>query len=347
MKTIRSLGAAAMAAVVFSTPQLAASQTVTLKLSHFVPPSAFAHSGFIVPWCDRIKQRSAGRMVCQIYPSMQLGGTPPQLYDQAAKGIADIAWGLPSYSPGRFPAMEVFDLPLMAKNSEVNNKAAWRYYQKHAQNEFADVHLIGFTSTPTGVIFSRKTTKTAADMNGQKMRVSGRLLADFVAHLGTSPVAMPSPQSADAISKGVVDGTMLPWDLAEALRIFEIAPNALEPEPDSDIPMLYSNIQFMVMNKNSYDKLPDDLKKIIDDNGGLNLAETVGKAWDPAMAPIRKKGIAAGAVVSYITKDNLGPWLEAAKPSYKEWVQEADKKGLKGQMLFDDARRLIDEASKQ
>jgi TRAP-type C4-dicarboxylate transport system substrate-binding protein len=72
-----------------------AQETVTLKVHHFLPVGSYANTMFIQPWCDRIAKESANRLKCQIYPSMQLGGTPAQLYDQVRDGIVDVIWSLP------------------------------------------------------------------------------------------------------------------------------------------------------------------------------------------------------------------------------------------------------------
>ena len=98
----------------------ASAEEVTLKVHHFLPPGSTAHAKFITPWCDKINKESAGRLKCQIYPAMQLGGTPPQLIDQARDGIADIVWTLPGYSAGRFPAVEVFELRFMTMTAELS-----------------------------------------------------------------------------------------------------------------------------------------------------------------------------------------------------------------------------------
>ena len=107
---------AACAALAFAGS--AAAQEITLKVSHFWPPAAMPPSKFLVPWCDKIAAESGNRMKCQIFPAMQLGGTPPQLFDQARDGIADIVWTLPGYTAGRFPIMEVFELPFMTYSAE-------------------------------------------------------------------------------------------------------------------------------------------------------------------------------------------------------------------------------------
>jgi TRAP-type C4-dicarboxylate transport system substrate-binding protein len=97
---------------------------------------------FIMPWCERIAKESGNRMKCQIYPSMQLGGTPPQLYDQVKDGVVDVIWTLPGYTAGRFPLVEVFELPFMMREPQGTSKALWDYVEKNAPNEIAEVKLI-------------------------------------------------------------------------------------------------------------------------------------------------------------------------------------------------------------
>ena len=101
----------------------ALSQEMVLKVHHFLPPQATIQTKFFTPWCDKINKESGGRLKCQIYPAMQLGGTPPQLFDQARDGVADIVWTIPTYQAGRFIKSEVFELPFMAKNAEGGSPA--------------------------------------------------------------------------------------------------------------------------------------------------------------------------------------------------------------------------------
>src|SRR5512144_1193560 len=119
-----------------------AAQEVVLKVHHFVGPNATAHTQLLGPWCEKINKESAGKLKCQIYPAMQLGGTPPQLFDQARDGVADIVWTLPTYQAGRFTKSEVFELPFMAKSSETGSPAFWEFVQKNAQDEFKGVKVL-------------------------------------------------------------------------------------------------------------------------------------------------------------------------------------------------------------
>ena len=117
-------------------------QDVVLKIHHFLPPQAPVQALVFNPWCEKVGKESGGRIKCQIYPSMQLGGTPPQLFDQARDGVADIIWTVPTYQAGRFIKSEVFELPFMARNSEVGSPAFYEFVQKNSMDEFKGVKLI-------------------------------------------------------------------------------------------------------------------------------------------------------------------------------------------------------------
>src|SRR5574343_843982 len=109
---------------------------VILKVAHFLPPTSGVQVKVIQPWCDKIEKESAGQLKCQIYPAMQLGGTPAQLVDQVKNGVADIVWTAPGYSSGRFPTIEAMELPFVVTDAVSGSKAAWAFYQKNAQKEF-------------------------------------------------------------------------------------------------------------------------------------------------------------------------------------------------------------------
>ena len=114
-------------------------QTITLKVHHFLNAQTIQHTAMLRGWCDNIAKDSNNRLQCQIYPSMQLGGSPPQLFEQARDGVADVVWTLPGYSAGRFPSIEAFELPFMMQSPEATSKALWDYVDQYAKAEFKDV----------------------------------------------------------------------------------------------------------------------------------------------------------------------------------------------------------------
>ena len=148
----KTLGAAALAGAVLLGGAAAPAQDVTLRIHHFLPPPAPVPANFITPWAEKVEQESGGRIKVEIYPTMQLGGKPPALYDQARDGVVDIVWTLTGYTPGRFPGTEAFELPFMPANAEATSQAAWKFYEKYLTDEFKDVQLIAVHTHGPGLL---------------------------------------------------------------------------------------------------------------------------------------------------------------------------------------------------
>ena len=241
----------------------AQAQEVTLKVHHFWNPQAMPPTKILQPWCDKLAAESNNRLKCQIFPAMQLGGTPPQLIDQVRDGVVDVAFTLPGYTAGRFPVMEVFELPFMTTSAESGSKAAWEFYTKYGQKEFASVHPLMFAVHDNGYVHTReKQVKTMADLRGLKMRAPTRMTNKLLASLGATPVAMPLPAVAEAVNKGVIDGFLLPWEVIPSVRLQEMV--KYHAETDDARPALYTAAFILAMNKAKYDALPADLKAIVD-----------------------------------------------------------------------------------
>jgi len=219
MKRRTVLTALAAALPLWLGAQGALAQEVTLKIHHFLPPNSTAQAKFIEPWCAKIGKESNGRMKCQIYPAMQLGGTPPQLFDQAKDGVADMVWTLPGYQSGRFMVSEAFELPFLFANAEKGSRALWTYATQYAQNEFKGVKPIVFHIHDGAQLHTTsKQIKTLADFKGLKLRGPTRLGTKLITALGGTPVPMPVPQVPESMSKGVIDGAMLPWEIVPTIK---------------------------------------------------------------------------------------------------------------------------------
>ena len=315
-------------------------QEITLKVSHFWPPNAMPPSTLLVPWCDKIAKDSSNRLKCQIYPAMQLGGTPPQLIEQAKDGVADIVWTLPGYTAGRFPLMEVFELPFMSSSAEATSQAAWEYLDKYARKEFPGIHMLVVNVHDNGYVHTReKQVRTLADFKGLKMRAPTRQTNKLLAALGASPVAMPLPALADALSKGVVDGYLLPWEVIPSIKAHEMTKYESETDPKSRA--LYTAVFTLAMNQAKYDSLPADLKKVIDENSGAAAARAFGKQWDASAPPARKLAVDRGNTFYVIPASELANWEKASAHLDEEWVKDVTAKGNDGKMLLQSARDLI------
>ncbi len=332
---------AALAGGLAISTMASSAQEVTLKVHHFLSAKHNTHTKVLTPWKEAVEKQSGGRIKVEIYPSMQLGGKPPQLMDQARDGVADVVWALPGYSPGRFPIISAYELPFMVSTAEATSQALQAYYEKHAKEEFKDVHPLWFHTHARGVFHSRKDPiKTIADLSGKKMRAPNRGIGTALAKLGAAPVFMPVPALPEALSKGVVDGAVIPWEIVPALKVNELAPIHTEtPGPRG----LYTAIFVFAMNKAKYDGLPDDLKKVIDDNSGMALAKSTGVIWDKAEEAGIEVSKKSNNTILSLSEAEVEQLKVKTKPVIDDWIKA---RGDKGQMLFDDANALLDKYSK-
>jgi TRAP-type transport system periplasmic protein len=332
----RTLVTAAVALVAL--PALA--QDVTLKFHHIWNPQAMASVNVITPWCNKVAAESNNRLKCQILPAMSGGGTPPQLVDRVKDGVDDLVITLPGYTAGRFPSTEVFELPFMTNSAEVGARAAWDFINKHSLAEFPGTKLLATWVHDQGYVHTNpRQVKTLADFKGLKMRAPTRQTNKLLAALGASPVGMPLPAIPDAVSKGTIDGFLLPWEVMPSLKLQEMV--KFHSETDPSRPALYSAVFVFAMNQARYDSLPADLKKVIDDNSGAALSQQIGKIWDNSSAAGRKAAQDRGNSFYMIPASELDNWVKASAPLYDDWVADMDKRGRNGKAMLSEARELL------
>jgi TRAP-type C4-dicarboxylate transport system substrate-binding protein len=317
----------------------AAAQEVTLKLHQFLPAQANVPTLILDVWADNVEEASGGRIEVERYPAMQLGGTPPQLIDQAIDGVADVVWTVVGYTPGRFPTTEVFELPFMVTDARAASAAYWQMFEEHMQEEFADVKILGTWVHGPGMIHADVPVETPDDMQGLKIRGATRQVNALLETLGAEPVGMPVPAIPEALSKGVIDGTTIPWEVTPSLKLTELVGHHTEFEGAH----LYNVTFVLAMNKDRYDSLPDDLKQVIDANSGLEFSVFAGGTQSDADGPSREAALDAGNEIITVSEEDAQVWREAAQPVYDTWLSEMEARGIDGQALIDQARRLMEE----
>jgi len=265
--TAASVGGASMA------------QDVTLRLHQFLPPPAPVPALILKPWAKGLEEASDGRIKIEHFDAMALGGRPPELMDQARDGVVDMAMTVVGYTPGRFPRTEVFELPFMMTNPVATAAAYWEMVESDWQsNEYKDVKVLGAWVHGPGVVHTQDGVSSLEDMKGLTMRGPTRIINDLLSELGAEPVGMPLPAIPEALSKGVVKGTVIPWEVTTAIRLSELVGNHTEFSGDE---ALYTAAIVLVMNKAKYDAMPDDLKAILDAEAGAKLSTFASQVmWD-------------------------------------------------------------------
>jgi TRAP-type C4-dicarboxylate transport system substrate-binding protein len=330
------------AAIALGAPALAgfAQQSVTLKFHTFMSPQSNVWLNMHKAWMDKVTKDSDGRIKFEAYPAMQLGGSPVQLFDQAKDGVVDVVWTLPGNTPGRFPRIEAFELPFMMNNAEATSKAYWEYVQTVAPDEFKDVQTIALHVHGPGVIHMRnKLIKTAADLVGSKVRGPTRQITKMLGYLGATPIGMPLPAITDSLSKGVIDGCVIPWEVVPAVKVQELAKFHSEFDPAGGA--LYTTTFVMAMNKAKYASLAPDLKAVIDKHSGAETSGWLGKTQQAGDGAGRESAAKLGNTIYTVPPAEAQEFKRKARLVEVEWMQDMDKRGFNGKQLLDTARSLI------
>lgn len=331
------IGATALATVLSTGAAFA--QEVTLRMHQFLPPQANVPKLVLDVWADKVEAASDGRIEIQRFPSMQLGGVPPQLMDQAIDGVADIVWTVVGYTPGRFPSTEVFELPFMVSDARAASSAYWQMFEKHMKDtEFKDVHILGTWVHGPGMFHTKDPVMVPSDLDGMKIRGGSRLVNELLTLVGATPVGMPVPAVSEGLAKGVIDGTTIPWEVTSALKVPELVHNHTEFEG----PALYNLTFVLAMNKDRYEGLPADLQKVIDDNSGLEFSIFAGGTQSDSDGPAREIAVDLGNDIVTIPESETGEWHDLVQPIYATWIKDMNDRGIDGQALIDEARALMD-----
>ena len=318
----------------------AAGETISMKLHHFLGPKAPAHTNMLVPWAQRVEKSSGGKVKIEVFPSMSLGGKPPQLINQARDGVVDIIWTVNGYTAGLFPRSEAFELPFVHTNDPIATNLAMRdMYAQYLAPEYTGVHVL-FLHVHAGqaIHMVDKEVRKPDDLKGLKMRIPTRTGAWVIEALGAAPAAMPVPDLPQALSKKVVDGAFIPWEIIPPLKLQDMTEYQIEG-PNR---VRFGTTTFQVsMNEARWKKLPADVQKAFTDNSGEDWVREVGRLWreaDDAGIAIATK---AGNKHIQLSTAELSLFRDKLEPVVQRWIDEVKGKGIDGQALVKKAREQI------
>ena len=338
MKSLKALVNAGF----FSLSMLAApafAADVTLTVHHFLSPKANAHVKMIQVWADRVQQQSRGRIKVEIFPSMAMGGKPPELYKQARDGLADIVWTLLGSTPGVFPRSEVFELPLVHAGSARATTIALNKSFDLLADDFNDVHVIFLHAHDGNLIHSAtKPVTSFADVKGMKLRTPSRTGAWLIQAWGAEPVGIPVPALPQAMAKGVVDGALTTYEIVPTLKLQELDKSVTEL-PNGD---RFGTAVFMfAMNKDRYNSLPTDLKAVIDANSRTNVADWVGTMWEDFEEDGKQALAKAKVTTNILDAAEAAKFNAASSTVVDRWIKEARANGIDGAALVQKARAAV------
>ena len=298
-----------------------------LKLATFVPPTHIQMAKVIIPWSQAIANATGSKLTVRMFPSMQLGGKPPELYRQMVQGISDICFTLPGYTSNDFPMMALTELPGMAESGADGTRKLWASFDRFLAREYKDAKVLMLWKSDTASIMSKaKPVRTLEDMKGLKIRTPSAAQSAQLEALGAIPIDMPANQIYNSLDRGVVDAAMIPMSAALDFKLIEVARHFTVNAPLGRSPFL------VAMNRARYEKLPADLRKAIDDSTGLALslkgAEVYDEQNNASLAAAKKD-----REFIVLSAEERRRWVDAFKPLISRKVEEAEKAGLPGRGL--------------
>jgi TRAP-type C4-dicarboxylate transport system substrate-binding protein len=293
-----------------------------LKLHSFVPPTHVIWTDVITPWTKEVAEKSKNELTVRLFPAMQLGGRPPELYRQVVQGIVDATFTLPGYTSADFPIMALTELPGTANSAEDGTRKLWANFDKFLSRDFKDVKVLMLWNSDTASLMSKnKPIKTLEDMKGMKIRTPSAAQSAQLAALGATPIDMPVTQIYNNLDRGVIDATMIPMSAALDFKLIEVAKYYTIDAPLGRSPFL------VAMTKTRYEKLPANLKKVIDDTTGLQLSLKGAATYDKKNKEAIEAAKKDRELISLSAQERQR-WINAFKPMIRQKVEEGEKAGI-------------------
>ncbi len=309
----------------FASPVLAQTAPVELKYSIFFPAPA-PQTGVATEWGKEIEKRTNGKVKVTMFPGGTL--TPaPQCYDGVVKGISDIGMSVFAYTRGKFPLTEVADLPLGIKSGLVATKLLNAYYKKFKPKEMDEVEVMYLHGHGPGLLHTKTAVNKLEDLKGMKIRSTG-LAAKIVGALGGTPVAMGMGETYDSLSRGVVEGSLAPFEALKTWKWGEVVKSSTE-----DFGASYSTAFFVVMNKDKWNALPADVKKTIQEINEEWMVKQ-GANWDEIDKGGKEYTQSLGNKIVSLSKEEDARWAKAVQPLLDEYVKNMKDKGLPGEEVL-------------
>lgn len=308
-------------------------KTITLNLNHFMSPMHPVHAKILDPFAKELKEKTEGRVEIVIHPNNGLAA-PPDTMDAVESGIVDIGFVLPAYTPGRYRLSTFLEFPFMFKSALQANMTAKEMFNILQEHDYKSMKLLWFGGTDIGDIFLKKPAATVDSLKGLKLRSPGPIYNDVIKTLNAVEVSLPVSDLYDALDRGICDGTFMAPTALTSFKLNEVVSQIVQVH-------MYSTPLVMTMNKNSWNKLSDGDKKIME---GLlaQFPEKIGKLYDADVEHAVNAAKAKGVKFTQFSNEEMDKFHKLVEPLKEKWIADMEAKGLPGKSTYELVKKNAD-----
>ena len=338
----RTFLAGSVAAVgTLAMPAILRAETIKLDITHYLPPTHGIEVDMLRPWAEQLREKSNGQVDFEIHNVSSALGRADRQADQVRAGVTDIAFGLAGIPRGRFPHTSVIELPFVVEKAGAGSRALWELYETgQLGGEYDGFKVLGLM-THHGALFHTvdRPIKQLSDLKGLRIRSPGPAVNAMLEFEGASAIGMPPAQIYEALQKGALDGVATTWDLVGAIKLNEV----LKYHTDARV---YAAAFYIVMNPKSYEALPENARKIIDETTGEAWQSQMGPWWDKWDAAGKKDAVDRGQEIIVIDDATRDQWRDQLKPMIDSYLDGLKKEGVENpHELYEQALALVQKYS--
>ena len=307
------------------------------NLAHFFPAGHPAETELVQGWAAALEEASSGRILITSYPGETLIKAD-DIYSGVISGTADIGLSAFFYTRGRFPVLEAFELPgIIYESSYAASKVAWEGIKELNPDEVQDTELMFVLATGPGDLFTNTPVNNMSDLRGMKIRAVG-LSADTLALLGATPEGMPQPDVYEALSRGLVDGTLAPVEVLQGWRQAEVTDYVTRT------PFLYNALFFVTMNKEKWESMPEELQQIMLEVNELFHDQVAAGLWDAQNERAVEWAIEeTGQEFITLSDEEIAEWIAAVEPVQEDFIEKMNQLGFNGENIVETVRNLAEQ----
>ncbi|MFA5906186.1 MAG: TRAP transporter substrate-binding protein [Desulfobacula sp.] len=298
-----------------------------LKLAHFMPPMHIQHVKAFEPFANKVTELSKGEVKITIYPNAQLGN-PKTMVDSIRMGVTDIGFVLPSYVPGRFQRSSIFELPFIFNSATHVTKGFYDIYNEFLAEDYKEFKVLWVLSSPLSQVHSvEKPIISIKDFTGKKIRSGNAMESDAITLLGGNPVGMPISDFSTSLQKGVVDGGFTPYAALKSQKLIDVTKHITEFN-------FSGSLMCVLMNKEKWDSLPENAKKIIDQVANKDFGLMAAGAFDEEDKENKTEANAKGIKSYPLSETDRTEIKTKFTAVYTDWVKK-NEAAIPAQKILD------------